>query len=95
MIPAESLFCSFTPRTRGKRISGHINKVLFDTLYFRGHTYVKITTERNNVGANRQLKSWGFEVQKDFLFYDKEMVTYVLNLSESPRVQPLDHYHRR
>jgi len=29
-IPAESLFCSFEPDLRGKRISGHINKVLFD-----------------------------------------------------------------
>ena len=43
-ISAESLFCSFTPRTRGKRISGHINKVLFDTLLSRGDAWVKITT---------------------------------------------------
>ena len=90
-IPAESLFCSFTPRTRGKRISGHINKVLFDTLAFRGHNYVKITTEQDNIGANRQLQSWGFEIQKEFVFYEKEMVTYVLDLQTSVRVEPHSH----
>ena len=62
-IKAESMFCSFTPQTRGKRISGHINKVLFETLLARGHQYIKITTETDNVGANRQLKSWGFQNQ--------------------------------
>lgn len=87
-IPAESLFCSFTPRTRGKRISGHINKVLFDTLAFRGHKHVKITTEQDNIGANRQLRSWGFTVQKEFVFYEKKMVTYVLDLQGSVRVEP-------
>ena len=90
-IPAESLFCSFTPRTRGKRISGHINKVLFDTLAFRGHNHVKITTEQDNIGANRQLQSWGFEIQKEFVFYEKEMVTYVLDLQTSVRVEPHSH----
>ena len=94
-IPAESLFCSFTPRTRGKRISGHINKVLFDTLAFRGHTYVKITTETSNIGANRQLQSWGFEIQKTFLFYDKEMATYILNLNTSPRVERHNYFINR
>ena len=89
-IKAESMFCSFTPRTRGKKISGHINKVLFETLLARGHQYVKITTETDNVGANRQLKSWGFENQGYFYFYGKEMVCYTLDLSTSPRLTPKD-----
>jgi len=87
-IPAESLFCSFTPKLRGKRVSGHINKVLFDDLAARGHGHVKITTETDNEGANRQLKSWGFEDAGRFRFYGKDMVTYVLNLEASPRVSP-------
>ena len=86
-ITAESMFCSFTPRTRGKKISGHINKVLFDTLYFKGHQYVKITTEIDNQGANRQLKSWGFQERGTFTFYGKEMICYTLDLSASTRVQ--------
>ena len=90
-IMAESLFCSFTPRTRGKRISGHINKVLFDTLLSRGESWVKITTEQDNIGANRQLRSWGFVEDHQFTFYGKEMVTYILNLSESDRVEHVDH----
>ena len=87
-IKAESMFCSFTPQTRGKRISGHINKVLFETLLARGHQYIKITTETDNVGANRQLKSWGFQNQGTFHFYGKEMVCYTLNLRTSPRLTP-------
>ena len=87
-IPGESLFCSFAPELRGKRISGHINKVLFDELLARGHTEIKVSTETTNEGANRQLTSWGFEAIHHFHFYGKDMVTYVLNLTESDRVQP-------
>jgi hypothetical protein len=89
-IPAESLFCSFTVATRGKRISGHINKVLFDTLCAMGHPAVKITTEANNEGANRQLLSWGFESQGRFVFYGKEMLCYTLLFSNSDRVSARD-----
>ena len=89
-IRAESMFCSFTPRTRGKKISGHINKVLFETLLSRGHQHIKITTETDNLGANRQLKSWGFEDRGHFQFYGKEMICYVLDLTTSPRITPKD-----
>ena len=88
-VEAESLFCSFERNLRGKRISGHINKVLFDDMLSRGITAVKITTETDNVGANRQLTSWGFEDRGNFTFYGKEMVTYVLDLEASERVQPV------
>ncbi|MCB9780889.1 MAG: hypothetical protein H6742_20135 [Alphaproteobacteria bacterium] len=87
-VPAESLFCSFAPDLRGKRVSGAINQVLFDELLQRGHRYVKITTETDNEGANRQLRSWGFHDAGRFRFYGKDMVVYVLDLAESPRVQP-------
>ena len=86
-IPAESLFCSFEPDLRGKRISGHINKVLFDELRARGQQQVKITTETDNEGANRQLRSWGFEDRGTFRFYGKEMRVFVLDLLTSPRVE--------
>ena len=84
---AESLFCSFEPGLRGKRIAGHINKVLFDELLWRGHKAVKVTTEVDNVGANRQLQSWGFVDAARFRFYGKPMVRYVLDLEASQRVQ--------
>jgi hypothetical protein len=86
-VPGESLFCSFVPHLRGARVSGHINKVLFDELRARGHTHVKVTTETTNEGANRQLRSWGFEQRAPFRFYGKEMVTYVLDLVACPRVE--------
>lgn len=88
-IRAESLFCSFEPNLRGKRVSGHINKVLFDDLLARGHKAVKITTETDNEGANRQLQSWGFEDKGRFSFYGKDMVVYVLDLEKSDRVEPV------
>ena len=88
-VRAESLFCSFVPNLRGKRVSGHINKVLFDDLLARGQRFVKITTEVDNEGANRQLQSWGFESRGTFRFYGKEMVTYVLDLEASERVEPV------
>ncbi len=91
-IPAESLFCSFEPDLRGKRVSGLINKVLFDELLARGHAKVKITTEVDNEGANRQLTSWGFEVDRRFDFYGKTMVRYVLDLEASPRVEPVSRH---
>lgn len=91
-VPAESLFCSFAPELRGTRVSGLINKVLFDELAARGHRYVKITTETDNEGANRQLRSWGFADRGRFRFYGKEMVVYVLDLQASPRVQPLSRH---
>lgn len=87
-VPGESLFCSFEPDLRGKRVSGHINKVFFDELCARGHAAVKITTEVGNEGANRQLQSWGFSDRHRFRFYGKDMVTYVMPLSGHPRVQP-------
>lgn len=87
-VTAESLFCSFAPDLRGNRVSGHINKVLFDELAARGHAFVKITTETDNEGANRQLRSWGFADRGRFRFYGKEMVVYLLDLAQSPRVQP-------
>ena len=89
-ITAESMFCSFTPATRGKRISGHINKVLFETLLARGHQNIKITTEIDNVGANRQLQSWGFESKGTFQFYGKEMICYTLDMTISERLTPND-----
>ena len=91
-VPAESLFCSFVPDLRGKRVSGHINKVLFDELYARGRGQVKITTEVDNEGANRQLQSWGFEQRGTFRFYGKQMVTYVLDLATSPRVEAVSRH---
>lgn len=85
-ITAESFFCSFEPGVRGKRISGLINKVLFDALLARGQRRVKITTEADNRGAVRQLTSWGFERLGEFSFYGKRMVTWRLDLEQSPRV---------
>lgn len=92
-IPGESLFCSFQPSLRGTRVSGHINKALFDELFARGHQRVKITTEADNQGANRQLRSWGFEIDHRFEFYGKSMVRYVLDLDHSPRVEPISRHH--
>jgi ribosomal protein S18 acetylase RimI-like enzyme len=86
-VKAESLFCSFEPELRGKRVSGHINKVLFDELRARGHSRVKVTTEVDNEGARRQLESWGFVDEGRFRFYGKDMIRYVLDLANSPRVQ--------
>lgn len=91
-VPGESLFCSFEPDLRGKRVSGHINKVFFDELAARGHGAVKITTETDNEGANRQLQSWGFRDVQRFRFYGKDMVTYVLKLSGHPRVEPVSRH---
>ena len=91
-IPGESLFCSFEPELRGLRVAGHINKVLFDDLLARGHSQVKVTTETDNGGANRQLTSWGFERQDVFRFYGKEMVRYVLDLEASERVEPISRH---
>jgi RimJ/RimL family protein N-acetyltransferase len=91
-VPGESLFCSFEPELRGKRVSGHINKVLFDELAARGHQRVKITTEVDNEGANRQLQSWGFRDAHRFRFYGKDMVTYVLDLAGHPRVEAVSRH---
>jgi ribosomal protein S18 acetylase RimI-like enzyme len=91
-VTAESLFCSFEPQLRGRRISGHVNKYLFDDLLARGHRYVKVTTETDNTGANRQLQSWGFEDRGRFRFYGKEMVRYVLDLQASDRVDPVSRH---
>jgi RimJ/RimL family protein N-acetyltransferase len=88
----ESLFCSFKPSLRGRRISGHINKVLFDELLARGHHFVKVTTEVDNEGANRQLTSWGFTDEGHFTFYGKDMVRYVLNLDQSERVEAVSRH---
>jgi hypothetical protein len=88
-VPAESLFCYFEEDLRGKRISGLINKFLFDELAFRGHRRVKITTEADNEGANRQLASWGFADRGTFRFYGKTMRAYVLDLGDSDRVEPV------
>lgn len=86
-VPGESLFCSFEPQLRGKRVSGHVNKVFFDELAARGHARVKITTETDNEEASRQLLSWGFRDTHRFVFYGKNMVTYVLDLVGHPRVE--------
>lgn len=91
-IHAESLFCSFVPHLRGKRVSGHINKVFFDELAWRGHAHVKITTEIDNPGSNRQLTRWGFQPTRYFHFYGKPMVVYVLDLRASPRVEAVRHF---
>lgn len=91
-VPAESLFCTFVPDLRGKRVSGHINKVLFDELRARGEGAVKVTTEVDNEGANRQLRSWGFVDRARFRFYRKDMVTYVLDLLHSPRVDAVSRH---
>ena len=86
-VSAESFFCSFEPDLRGRRVSGHINKVLFDELLARGHEYVKVTTEVDNPGSNRQLTSWGFENRGQFRHYGKDMLVYVLHLPSCPRVE--------
>lgn len=91
-ISAESLFCSFVPHLRGKRVSGHVNKVLFDELAWRGHAHVKITTEVDNEGSNRQLTRWGFRPTRRFHFYGKPMIVYVLDLRSSPRVEAVRHF---
>jgi hypothetical protein len=85
-VRAESLFCSFAPELRGTRVSGHVNKVLFETLRDRGHRHVKVTTEQDNADARRQLSRWGFEERATFSFYGKAMVTCVLDLTTCPRL---------
>jgi hypothetical protein len=91
-VPGESLLCSFVPHLRGKRVSGHINKVLFDELLSRGHSHAKGTTEVSNECAKRQLRSWGFVERQTVRFYGKVMVTYVLDLQASPRVDPVSRH---
>lgn len=83
----ESLFCSFVPELRGKRVAGHANKLLFDDLRSRGYAHVKITTDASNAGAARQLRSWGFQDVGHFEFYGKPMVAWLLDLTTSPRVE--------
>ncbi len=75
-------------------MAGHANKVLFDDFLARGHRHVKVTTEVDNRGANRQLQSWGFADCGRFSFYGKEMVTYVLDLEASERVDALSRHPR-
>ncbi len=87
-VPGESMFCSFEPELRGKRISGLINKVLFDELAARGHRFVKITNEADNEASIRQLTSWGFEEKGRFRFYGKEMIAWRLDLTACERVNP-------
>jgi hypothetical protein len=91
-VVAESMFCSFEPNLRGRRISGLINKVLFDELAALGHRYVKVTTDADNPLSARQLTSWGFEVVGRFSFYGKEMLAWRLDLVESPRVEPVHRF---
>ena len=52
---------------------------------------MKITTEVDNEGANRQLRT-GLCRLWTLHFYDKDMVTYVLDLQSSPRVEPRGHH---
>jgi len=85
-IPAESFFCSFEAELRGTRISGQLNRLFFERLLHLGHRHVKITTEVDNPGSNRQLLSWGFREQGRFRFYGKPMVVYVLELPGHPRL---------
>jgi hypothetical protein len=85
----ESLFCSFAPELRGKRIAGHANKALFDDLLSRGYGHVKITTDTSNSAAARQLRSWGFDAVGGFEFYGKPMMAWLLDLQTSPRVEPV------
>ncbi len=91
-IKGESLFCSFEPQLRGQGGAKHINKVLFDEFLARGHHWVKITTETDNEGANRQLKSWGFQDRGTFSFYGKEMICYALDLRASDRVDAVSRH---
>lgn len=86
-IRAESLFCSFEPELRGRRVSGLINKILFDDLAARGHRQLKVTTEADNEGAVRQLTTWGFEQLGEFTFYGKRMLIWCLDLVNNPRVE--------
>ncbi|MCB9489744.1 MAG: hypothetical protein H6684_13510 [Deltaproteobacteria bacterium] len=86
---AESFFCYIQEEWRGTRISGLMNKFLFDELLFRGFQRVKITTEADNDGALRQLDSWGFEPVGEFEFYAKKMTTHLLELHICSRVQPV------
>ncbi len=85
-IVAESMFCSFEPELRGKRISGLINKLLFDELARRGADFVKITTDADNAAAARQLTSWGFKRAGEFRFYRKPMLTWTLDLKACTRI---------
>lgn len=89
-IRAESMFCSFAGELRGTRISGVINKVLFDEVAANGHKFIKITSEADNRGAIRQLTSWGFENLGVFHFYGKDMIAWRLNLENCERVNPKD-----
>ncbi|MGM9992680.1 MAG: hypothetical protein ACI376_07570 [Candidatus Bruticola sp.] len=85
-IKAESLFCSFRPQLRGTRISGHINKVLFQHFLREGCRYIKITTETSNQASLRQLSHWGFEIKEQFNFYGKDMYVLTMDLQNNPRL---------
>ncbi|MGM9999328.1 MAG: hypothetical protein ACI38Q_08090 [Candidatus Bruticola sp.] len=86
-VKAESLFCSFRPQLRGTRISGHINKVLFQHFRQAGCQSIKITTETSNEASLRQLSHWGFEIKDKFNFYGKDMYTLIMDLQHNPRLQ--------
>ena len=59
-----------------------------------GHSSLKITTEIDNLGAVRQLTSWGFERLEEFDFYGKRMVVWRLDLLNNERVEPKRHVAR-
>lgn len=92
---AESMFCSFLPELRGKRISGLINKVLFDQLAAEGHGDVLVTTDADNPLSARQLTTWGFEQRGRFRFYGKEMIAWRLDLKACPRVEAVSRWKLR
>ena len=89
---AESMFCSFEPALRGKRIAGHANKVLFDELLARGHREVKVTTDADNEAAARQLRSWQFVDQGQFSFYGKPMILWTMDLTRNSRLDPVSRH---
>ena len=91
-IKAESMFCSFT-QTRGKKSQDTSIKFSLKRFWPEDINTSRSQPETDNVGANRQLKSWGFQSQGTFHFMEKKWFATRLICVALPRLTSKDWIH--
>jgi len=78
-IDAEFIYISIDPKFRNNRFSNALVGDALSNLSSKGVKAVKVSTEIDNIPPQRLLKSFGFKVDRQFIFHKKPMLLYVLD----------------
>ncbi|MCK5393604.1 MAG: GNAT family N-acetyltransferase [Candidatus Omnitrophica bacterium] len=77
-INSELLFIAIEPEFRKKGVASLLVDRIIKDFRNKGVSKVKVATVKNNKGVNKFLESYGAYFEREFKFYGKNMILYII-----------------